>query len=141
MLTAKPITARELEKVGAVITFEDQEGEAEKKLKEICDLIERCGPKAMVRSKKLIRSQANTGLDILSEAKSQENKGGGGREGKAFDEVKEAFQEMMAPSEEALEGILTFRKTKGKEDVNWLEFYKEKKREREEEEKEAKSKL
>lgn len=131
MISSKPIKASQLESIGAVITFQDTPGEGEKALENMCKMLEKCGPNAMVRSKRLIGTQAGTGLEMLEKEK---------REERALQVIKNGFQEMMGPSREALEGIMKFRQSKGKEDVDWLEVYKEWEKEREEDEKE-KSKL
>lgn len=116
MLTARPVTAAELSRLGAVHRLVASGSNGRIEVEEVCEMLKRGAPKAMSRCKDLARTQAKAGLSL--EASSAERT-------QATQAVRDAFEEMMAPSAEALHGIMTFRETKGKAPVDWLSFYRE----------------
>ncbi|KDN53327.1 ClpP/crotonase [Tilletiaria anomala UBC 951] len=118
MLTARPISAKELYSRHIVSCVFDSAQDGESQLVQITQMLKRGGPKALQRSKALVRTQAQPGLSLLSPHDTAA--------GQAEKTVKDAFLEMMAPSEEAMHGILAFRQSKGNRYVDWLNFYKSK---------------
>jgi enoyl-CoA hydratase/carnithine racemase len=118
MLTARPVTAAELNAKGAISVLFGNAEEGERELTAVLQRLGRGGPKALQNAKRLVRTQASTGLTLLPPHDSPSTQ--------AEQSIKAAFVEMMGPSEEALHGIMAFRKSKGKEDVDWYTFYKSK---------------
>lgn len=118
MLSSRTISASELRNVGAITSTFVTVAEGEEQLTQLITNLRKGGPQALQTCKSLVRSQASTGLSIMPPAADKGQQ--------AFENISSAFTTMMGPSEEAVQGIMNFRESKGKKDVDWLEFYRSK---------------
>ncbi len=118
MLSARRVSADELRSNGALQHLCETATDVEATLRTVCKDLQKGGPKALQRTKLLIRTQATSGLCTMPPHAPSSVQ--------AQDALRAAFLDMMGPSEEAIQGIMTFRESKGKRDVDWLEYYKSK---------------
>jgi hydroxymethylglutaryl-CoA lyase len=104
MITGRAVTAEELYQRGIIHAVVDTEEEAEAKVREYVDILNRCAPRAVGQTKELVNR--------VAERRDAE-------EG-----IRRTFMDMMGPSEEAKFGIGEFRR--GNREVDWGSWYREK---------------